>query len=337
MNRAKGWKWLAPLSICTVLAWQALQPVSAVAAGQCDRACLRLILDHYLQAVFKHDPKAAPLAAQARATQNATPLADGSGIWLTATGYGGVQRRYFDTAAGQAAYYGIINEGSDADIVSLRVKVVRQRVTEAEWTVARKSAGGLFSIEGLLEQPPPPDVPIAAGDRVSRAQLIAAADAYFNGLQTHDGSAVPHIPGCDRIENGIKVTNRLRSTPLAPVPGGAAPASAAGVPALAQETPAAGPAGAAPGMAQEARSGDCTAGFDMFAHSIAEASHRRYPLVDEEAGVVMGATLFHRPPESSLRRNLLTEYFWEKQGRIAAIYAAMFYLDPAAPDSSGWN
>jgi hypothetical protein len=266
-------------------------------------------------------------------------LANGAGIWRTATGYGVVQRRYFDTAAGQAAYYGIINEGPDPAIASLRLKIVKMRVTEAEWTVARKAAGGLFSIEGLIEQPPPPDVPIPKSERVPRPRLIAAADAYFNGLQNHDGSAVPHIQGCDRIENGIKVTNRLRSAPLMPIPGGAQPPSATGaVPGLAQETPAAaGGAGAAPGLAQEARSGDCAAGFDMFAHSIAEASHRRYPVVDEEAGVVMGATLFHRPPESSLKRNLLTEYFWEKQGKIAAIYAAMYYLDPGAPDSSGWN
>jgi len=50
----------------------------------------------------------------------------------------------------------------------------------------------------------------------------------------------------------------------------------------------------------------------------------------------MGATIFHRPPESTLRRNLLTEYFFERKGKIAAIYAAMFYLAPEAPDSPGW-
>jgi hypothetical protein len=339
MNRASGWKWIAPVAIGAVLTWgPPLADTAAAADSPCDRACLHRVLDGYLAAVFKHDPKAAPLAAQARATENATTLADGTGIWLTASGYGSVQRRYFDTAEGQAAYYGIINEGSEPAIVSVRLKIVRQRVTEAEWTVARKTAGGLFSIEGLTGQPPPPDEPIPVGERVPRAALIAAADTYFNGLQIHDGSAVPHIQGCDRIENGIKVTNRLRSSPLTPVPGGApAPAATPGVPGLAQETPAAGAAGAAPGLAQEARSGDCAAGFDMFAHSIAEASHRRYPLVDVEAGVVMGATIFHRPPESSLKRNLLTEYFWEKQGKISAIYAAMYYLDPAAPDSSGWN
>jgi hypothetical protein len=309
--------------ISVALACAGLVAHPAAAADRCDRDCLHKTLDRYLQAVFQHHPAAAPLAPDARATENAAVLPNGTGIWLTASGFGPIQRRYFDVASGQAAYYGIINEGALPDIVALRVRVVKRRITEAEWTIARQAAGGMFSIQGLIDQPPPEDAPIPRGDRTPRAQMIAAADAYFAALQQHDGSAVPHVPGCDRIENGIKVTNRLRSEPMTPIPG-AAPAP-----------PAA--AAAVPGMAQEARSGDCTAGFDMFAHSIAETTHRRYPVVDEEAGVVMGSTLFHRPPESALKRNLLTEYFWEKSGRISAIYAAMFYLDPAAPDTPGWE
>jgi hypothetical protein len=78
------------------------------------------------------------------------------------------------------------------------------------------------------------------------------------------------------------------------------------------------------------------AGFEAFAHSIASTDLRRFPLVDEQAGVVMGTTLFHRPPGSTLRRNLLTEYFHVRQGRIAAIYAAMYYLPPEAADATGW-
>ena len=83
-------------------------------------------------------------------------------------------------------------------------------------------------------------------------------------------------------------------------------------------------------------SGDCVAGFEGFKNSIAEATLRRFPLVDEEAGVVMGATLFRRPPTNQMRRNLLTEYFYVVDGKLAHITAAMFYIDPAAPHSNGW-
>jgi hypothetical protein len=288
----------------------------------CGRACLRQVLDGYIGAVFKHDVAAAPLAAHARATLNAAPLGDGEGIWRTLTGYGPVQRRYFDTQTGQALYYGLMDEGGQTNIVALRVKVDHHHVAEAEWTVARAGSGGMFSDKGLADRPPPPDTSIPPGERTPRARMIATANAYFDGLESHDGSQVPHIPGCDRLENGVKVTNRDSSAPLTPLPGAASP-------------PAPGPVGGAPTAAQETGSGDCTSGFQVFSKSIVEAAYRRY-LVDEQAGVVVGATLFHRPPGSPLKRNLLTELFWEKNGQISAIYAAMYYLDPAAPDTPGW-
>ena len=288
----------------------------------CGRECLRATLDRYFDAVFAHDPGAAPLAAHYRATENGAPLSNGTGIWRSATGYGAVARRFVDPVAGQIAFLGIVQEQGGPALVSLRLAVEQGRVREAEWTVARQGAGGLFSIAGLVDNPPPPDEPLPPAERSVRPVLVATADAYFDGLQQHDGSRVPHVAGCKRVENGVTVT--------APPPGLHADAAVAG-----NAVPLAATA-AMPGTAQEMRSGDCTAGFEHFAQTIAETSHRRFPVVDEAAGVVMGTTLFHRPPSSTLRRNLLTEYFYEKQGRITAIYAVMFYLDPAAPDSPGW-
>jgi hypothetical protein len=290
---------------------------AATPRSSCDRACMRQVLDQYLNAVFAHSPNAAPLAPNARATENAAPLPNGAGLWRTATGYGAIERRYFDVLGGQAAFFGVINEGTEPAIVSLRVKIDQRMISEAEWTVARKGAFGLFSIEELLAMPPPPDVPLPAGERTPRAQMVAAADSYFDGLEKHDGSQVPRIAGCERIENGVRVTHRHM-----PPPGGSPPSGNA--------------TSAAPGAAQEHLSGDCTAGFEMFAKTIAKTTQRRYPVVDEDLGVVMGATIFHRPPGVTLRRNLLTEFFFNRAGKIGGIYAAMYYLHPSAPDTSGW-
>jgi len=41
------------------------------AQAVCDRTCLGTLLDQYLAAVIKHDPKAAPLAVGFRQTENA--------------------------------------------------------------------------------------------------------------------------------------------------------------------------------------------------------------------------------------------------------------------------
>ena len=70
---------------------------------------------------------------------------------------------------------------------------------------------------------------------------------------------------------------------------------------------------------------------------------RRYPVVDEEAGVVLGMVVFNRPPGakrqdgSAYPRNLLTEIFVIEKGRIKGIYAAMHYMTPDNPDAPGWK
>jgi hypothetical protein len=284
------------------------------AVDDCGRACLRGVLDRYLEAVFRHEPADAGLATGYRATENAAPLPDGESVWRSVTGYGSVGRRYVDPVARQVAYFGLLQEPAGPALASVRLRVDGRRVLEAEWTVARASYGGMFSVEGLGQSPPPEDSPLPPDDRTPRSAMVQAANAYFEGLQRHDGAAIPHVDGCERVENGVRVTH----SHIMPPASGAAPA------------------GGAPTAAQEALSGDCVAGFEGFAHSIASTDLRRFPLVDEEAGVVMGTTLFHRPPGSSLRRNLLTEYFHIRNARITAIYAAMYYLPPEAADGTGW-
>lgn len=65
-------------------------------------------------------------------------------------------------------------------------------------------------------------------------------------------------------------------------------------------------------------------------------------VVDEEAGVVIGMGVFNRPPGAARAngtlwpRNLLTEVFAIESGKIAAIHAAMHYLEPDVPTAPGW-
>src|SRR6187549_164750 len=78
---------------------------TASAQANCDRACLRTMLDQYLNAVVKHDPAAAPLMVGFRQTENAINVRPGNGVWKSVTALGAVQRRYFDAVSGQAAYF----------------------------------------------------------------------------------------------------------------------------------------------------------------------------------------------------------------------------------------
>jgi hypothetical protein len=282
--------------------------VTAQTAG-CDRDCLADMLDHYLAAVIAHDVTAAPLAAGFRQTENAVVVPLGAGMWRSATGLGIVQRRYFDPIAGQAAYFGTVAEGETTAIVNVRVRVDRGALTEAEWYIGRRGdpgiggsaatdgqGGNLFDLDNLIANPPPERV-IQAGQRLSRETLIAITNSYFDGITSHNGDVILAHPGCLRVENGLQTTGR-------PLP---------------EDRRDDGHEGQS----------DCTSGMSGF--SIALVAARRYPLVDEEAQVVLGTAVFLREPGSPRRRNCFSELFYIEGNRIRAIYAAMFYPAPGQP------
>jgi hypothetical protein len=279
----------------------------------CDRACLRTLLDQYLAAVIKHDPKVAPLAIGFRQTENAINVSPSGGVWKTVTGLGKMQRRYLDSVSGQAGYYGLIEEGGEVAVATVRLRVENQKLTEAEWYLARANDPGLNGPRQPDRPPanllnpdylvahPPPDRVVPQTQRLSRDELVAVVNSYFDAITSHDGSVALVHPGCGRAENGT------------PAPAGRF---------LPPVTPA---AGAPPGPAAGSTN-DCVSGLANFNLSMVVA--RRIPLVDQEAQMVLGMAVFIRRPGSPTPRNVFSEWFNVEDGRIRTIYTAMFYPGP---------
>jgi hypothetical protein len=192
-------------------------------AATCDRACLTTTLDQYLTALVKHDPAAAPLALGFRQTDNAVVVLTSEGLWRSATGLGVLDRRYYDTTTEQAAYFGTLEEAGGTAIVNLRLKVEDRKITEAEWVINRKGDPGLGPLsagqaENAFWDPAyfiehaPPERSIPRGERHTRAELVAIANSYFDGLSAHSGKIIMAHPGCVRIENGALTTQRPIAT-----------------------------------------------------------------------------------------------------------------------------
>lgn len=189
-------------------------PAAAHAAdAACDRACLTGLLNQYLDAVVKHDPAAAPLVTGYRHTENAINKRPGDGVWKTATALGKVQRRYIDPVSSQAAYYGTLMEGDKAAIVTARLRVENRRIVEAEWYVARNGDPGLPGANppnmwdpDSLAATPPPERNLPKAQRLPRDAMIGIVNSYFDGITSHDGTVVIARDGCNRYENGRRVT-----------------------------------------------------------------------------------------------------------------------------------
>jgi hypothetical protein len=267
---------------------------SAYGAG-CDRTCLKSTLDKYLDAVVQHNPSAAPLAIGYRQTENAIVRKPGSGVWLTAKALGKVQRRYLDPEAGQAAYFGTLEEENGTAVVTVRIKIENGKITEAEWMTARKGDPGIgvgagaqanasFHDPDYLTAHPPTERVVPKAERLSRSDMVAITNSYFDGLTAHDGSLIIAHPGCVRLENGFLTTQR-------PVASGG--------------------------------TSDCMSNGGMA--NIFAVTARRYPIVDEEAGVVLAIGVFERKPGVAMRRNLFSEWFLIDQGKIRSVYSAMSY------------
>jgi len=230
----------------------------------CNRACLENVLDQYLRANVKHDPKLAPLSADIKYTENAQVLQIGDGFWKTAQAVGSYRHIFADPEAGQVAMMGTMWEADATLLMSLRLRIELGRITEAEAVLFKPGGGGPNNIQSVDDQGIADPIwfrTVPPEKRLSRQQMISIADAYFSGVQKNDGRGVngtgtyPFTPDCHRIENGSPTTN---------VPGNAGPF----------------------GM-------DCLSAFKMGYYFVVQAVHgRRYPLVDAERGIVWAHCVF---------------------------------------------
>src|SRR6202011_2921252 len=101
----------------------------------------------------------------------------------------------------------------------------------------------LLNPEYLIANPPPDRV-VPEAKRLSRDELVAVVNSYFDAITSHDGSVALIHPGCRRAENG----------PPAPAGRFLPPVVPAAVPA----------AGAPPPAEANAPANDCVSGLSNF-------------------------------------------------------------------------
>src|SRR5690606_29281189 len=113
-------------------------------------------------------------------------------------------RSFMDTTTCQTYTEVIVTDPSHPHVLATRLRVVAGKVLEME-SVVTDEGDLFFNADTYLEKSATEDwYPLDASERVSRAALVAAANAYFDQFFSGPNSTpVPWGQPCNRLEGGI--------------------------------------------------------------------------------------------------------------------------------------
>jgi hypothetical protein len=275
----------------------------AQSAPSCDNACLKGFVDGYFDALAQRDPSKLPVATDVKFTENGRVLdfSLGLGFWRTA----GKPIRYrdyvLDPQTGNAAALTALAEYDGIAQMALRLKIVNRRIAEIETYVVRLgdqrwfAPGGLEHMSDIFSQTVP------AATRHTREQLVAAANAYFDAIETEGTPQFVQAPfavGIKRYENGLQTTNVKANAVI------------------------------------ERHRMSPDAQLEAAFYKGILVRDRRFQVVDVEHGIVLAFVTFRRdaPDTTTL---LIAEMFKVTDGKLQEIRAVM--LDAPNGAGTGWT
>ena len=224
----------------------------------CDRACLYGVLDRYLDALRHRDPWRVSWSKDPLTTENNVALQIGDGLWGSITRLEDYDLRMADPVTGEVAVFGAVNESGAVSPFVVRLEVRDGSIRRAETLVRRKMSDPRVMAEPTFERKPVFDEVIGTQDRLPRARLVSIANGYFDTLQLNDGTLFTQFDEhCNRVENGVQTTNNpsLKSLGVSLTMG-------------------------------------CADQFKMgFFRYDDRLRDRRFPLIDEERGLVLSSAL----------------------------------------------
>jgi hypothetical protein len=192
-------------------AWAQPGPPPA-AGGRCDRACLEGLVNTYLDALVAHTPARVQVTEDLRFTENDVELKLGEGLWKTASGLGTYRLYFSDPQQSQVGFYGTIRENGRPAVMVLRLKVDNRRVAEAESLILRNVQTAQRIEAEQIDPVMLETVPEA--QRISRTELVARTNLYFEAIEQGNGKVAPFHPECARFENGMKTSGTSCSDQL---------------------------------------------------------------------------------------------------------------------------
>jgi len=310
----------------------------AKTSATCDRQCLEGFVNQYLEAMVARDASRAPFSENAKFTENAKVISlaqPAEGLWAATTSLQDYKFYVADPQAGQVAFVGLVQENGKPALLSMRLKIENQKISEIESIVVRDMMEG--NLWTLKTPPAEFSQALAPEERVSREELVRISSVYFDGIVKITSKIVPWHEECYRLENGMWTAGRTLPPELA----------------AHQPKADAAPKTSGPGGGGAFDRGACPTAFDSGVFALIESIEpRRTPVVDEERGVTWGVYMFNHPgvetvkmPDGSVQKAAyfagqpnsmpMSELFKIKSGKIRDIMA-IGVINPYK-SGSGWD
>lgn len=265
----------------------------------------------YLAALIAHDLGSLRFAPHLRNTENCIELPVGAGVARTALSLRGGGHFFVDDTYDQVEYWGVLDQIGGEVIYGVRLKIEGVLISEIE-TILVDNTDPYYFPDVILVQSDGLHAPVPKNDRLSRPDLIDVVHSYFNGIEQNDGSLVPASADCLRLVNGAEDT----VTDVSEL--GASEAHRA----LTVQV-------------------QMTEGHYSYIESL---RGRRFPIVDEERGIVVSHVLFDHPgdiakPDGSIpfgkpNTMMAFEMFKISGGKIIEVWAICYSVGYGMP--SGW-
>lgn len=220
------------------------------------------MMDDYLDHLVRHDPEGLPVALALPARENAEIAPLGTGVAWTVVRKILSGEYILDPEAGGVVFFGGVDAEGKVASLFVRLKIEDGKITESEIILNRQQ--GPFDAENLVNADVIWDAAVPVEKRSTRDQLMEIANGYFDALGRAEGSLVKFDKRCDRFANGLKMTNNSKPAMTA-----AGPESCSDSLDVLRERP----------------------GFQALG-----TVERRFPVVDEVRGIVVGICFFRPNP-----------------------------------------
>jgi hypothetical protein len=197
--------------------------LSSAALVRAETACTRPMLEaateSYIAAQTAGDLSKMPLADDVKYRENMIPTTKEKGLWNTALPIA-LHRSIHDVPRCKTFTEVIVTEGGHPYVLGTRLTVADGKVTEIDSLVSDKD-DWLFNAEDYLKYSKAEDWSmLAPDDRVSRQDLVDAANRYFDFVFLDKSIRPPWGAPCARLEGGAytNAKNEDKDTCRIPAP-----------------------------------------------------------------------------------------------------------------------